>query len=447
MASRFQEQSHFEHESPPSSVHGARDETTNAGQRDSDDDSSIDHVQEKAPPVAPLTRKEKLKRHCGRFKWWYLVAAIILAAILLPILFEVIIPAITQSIVNSQGLPVLGGTFQAISPTQLKVSLMTQLNTPLAADLDPTILYLYNKETPDYSPFINITLPGQHVNHKTPVQVVDQTATITNQSELIKWFNGIFDNPQVDISVKGKTKVHLGALHSTAHIDKTIETKALNSLSGFGITDLKLVYPALENGTNIKGTLNLPNAGVLTLGLGDLYLNLYSGDVNLGIVTIFDAVLPPGNNTRNFYGTLYLDQLVPNLGQILDSQAHALALGNIELNATGNATMYNGVHIPYVEQVLNKKTLTSSLSVITLLGDVISSFSGGGASLTDLLGDTVGNSTFLEDLLGNFNKTGALNSTALTRSAARFGGEPRTIKAPATKSLLKMGLKLALAKL
>ncbi|KAI8625281.1 hypothetical protein F5Y19DRAFT_271841 [Xylariaceae sp. FL1651] len=454
MASRFQEQSHFEYTSPPASIHGARGdegvETSNAPGRTSDEASSIDHVQEKAPVVVPLTKKQKFKRHCGRFKWWYLVAAIILAAILLPLLFTEIIPAITQNIVNDQKFPVLGGTFQAISPTQLNISLQTQLNTPLAADLDPTVLYLYNKDTPEYSPFLNITLPKLHVNHKTPVGVMEQTATVTNETELVRWFSDVFDEPSVKISVKGSAHVHLGALHSTAHIDKTIEAGALNHLAGFGITDLKLVFPALENGTNMRGSLSLPNSGVLTLGLGNISFNLFSGDVRLGLIHIYDAILPPGNNTRSFDGELYLNELVPNLGVILDSQASALADGNLQLNVTGNATIVNGMHIGYVEQVLNNKMLTLTLPVIKLLGDVIGSFSGNSnASLTDLLGDTIGNSTFIEGLLNHWNSTTtAANSTG---SAVKMGRSTpygsRTIKAPATKSLLKMGLKLALAKL
>ncbi|KAI0481468.1 hypothetical protein F4859DRAFT_420539 [Xylaria cf. heliscus] len=451
MASKFQEQSHFEDNSPPASVYGARGdaEPTSAPGRHSDEASSVDHVQEKAAPVVPLTKRQKVKRHCGRFKWWYLGVGLIILIILLPLLFTKIIPAITQDIVDNQKFPIMGGTFQALSPTELSVTLQTQLDTPLAADLDPTTLFVYNKDTPDYSPFINITLPKLHVDHKTPVVVTNQTVKVTNETELIKWFNQVFDLPNVELSVKGKASVHLGALKMNANIDKTIQAGALNHLDGFGITSLRLIYPPLENGTNIRGTLNLPNAGVLTLGLGNLTLDLFSGDIKLGFVNIYDVILPPGNNTRNFEGELYLNELVPNLGAILDSQSGPLADGNIELRARGNATMVNGVHINYVEQVLNNKDLVATVPVIKLLSDVISSFSAGGnASLSDLLGDTVGNSTFIEGLLDHWNSTVSTNSTGLPLKFRRSNPHgSRTIKAPATKSLLKMGLKMALAKL
>ncbi|KAI1125006.1 hypothetical protein F5Y10DRAFT_18449 [Nemania abortiva] len=449
MASKFQEQSHFEHDSPPASVHGAIEGPSNAPERHSDDASSVDdHVQEKAAAAVPLTKRQKVKRHCGRFKWWYLGVGLIILIILLPLIFTKILPAITQDIVNSQKLPVMGGVFQALSPTSLSVSLETQLDTMIAADLDPTTLQLYNKDTPDFSPFLNVTLPKIHVYHKTPVMVTNQTVTVTNETELVKWFDQVFEQPTVKLSIKGKTEVHLGALKTYPTIQKTLEVASLNGLSGFGISTLQLIYPALEDGTNIKGTISLPNSGALTLGLGNLTFNVLSGDIKLGYINIYDVTLPPGNNTRDFNGRLYLTELIPNLGAILDSQAGPLADGNIELLATGNATMVNGMHIGYVEQVLNKKTLVATIPVIKLLGDVIGSFTGNAnASLSDLLGDTFGNSTFIEGLLDHWNST----STNATTSTLKIGRSTpygsRTIKAPATKGLLKMGLKLALAKL
>lgn len=45
-----------------------------------------DNVAEKGGAAAGLTKGQKVKRHFARFKWWYLAAAIILLAIILPIM-------------------------------------------------------------------------------------------------------------------------------------------------------------------------------------------------------------------------------------------------------------------------------------------------------------------------------------------------------------------------
>ncbi|KAI0026259.1 hypothetical protein F4780DRAFT_18666 [Xylariomycetidae sp. FL0641] len=461
MASAFQEtRSHFEEDdSPTVSVHGARGNDAGAGagasvdsNGRSEDISSDDHVQEKAGAGVVLTKKQKVKRHCGRFWWWYLIGLIIFLAIFLPILFTVIIPAIVQDIVDKQSFPIKGGSFVALSPSQLSVSLQTQIDTPVAADMDPTTLFLYNHDTKPFSPFLNITLPKTHIDGKTEINVAAQTVTITDEAELASWFDKVFDNPQVKLSTRGNSKVHLGALHTTAHIDKTVEVGALNQLTGFGIQELQLVVPAMENGTNIKGTLNLPNWGVLTLGIGDIGLNLMAGDVRVGLIHVHDVTLPPGNNTRNFDGELFIDALLQNFGTVLASQASSLSSGNIQIDATGNETIVNGEHLTFVETVLNKKRVTSTISVVKLVSDALASFTGGSgdASITDLFGEIFGNSTFLEGIMDNWeanrNTTGDGSSARPARVKRTLPRVPRGLPGSTALNLLKMGMKMNMAK-
>jgi hypothetical protein len=342
-----------------------------------------------------------------------------------------------QRIVNDQSLPVNGGSFLAISPTQMMVSLDTALDTPLPADLDPVTLQLYNHDTPDFSPFLDIQLPKVHISGNTNIVVTNQTVTIINQTELEYWFNNVFDDANTTLSVRGDAMIHLGALHSYASIDKTLEIASLNQLSGFGIQDLSLIYPPLEDGTNVKGTLNLPNWGALTLGLGNVSLNLLSGDIRIGLITIFDVVIPPGNNTRSFSGELFFKDLVQNFGKVLSAQADALDDGKIQIDATGNATVVNGEHIPFVEHILNNKRVTSYVPIVQLASDVINSLSGGGnSSIVDLLDEVFGNSTLIEHALSHWNSTGSA-AAAKVRKALPLG-----ISGPRALNLLKFGMKM-----
>ncbi|KAK8022826.1 hypothetical protein PG993_013593 [Apiospora rasikravindrae] len=476
MTSAFKEDVHSGPSAPPS-VHGARgaaDATTKGEQQPPqqpgtsflngpgrDDESTDDHVQDKVPPAAVLTKKQKFKRHCGRFKWWYVAGNIIFLAIFLPILFLVILPAIVQRIVDDQSLPIKGGAFLCLSPTQMMISLETSLKTPLAARIDPLTMFLYNKETPEFSPFLNLTLPEQKLDGETAIVVTNRTVTITDEKELITWFDSVWDKPKTELSVRGDSTVHLGALHSKVHLEKTVEVNSLNQLSGFGIQDLSLVLPPLEDGRNVRGTLNLPNWGSLTLGLGNVSLNLMAGDIRIGLITIYDVMIPPGNNTREFDGRLYLDQVAANLGAVLASQGEALNQGMIRIDATGNATIVNGKHIHFVETILNKKRVTSKIGVFTLLGDVIDSLTnsqqgaaGNGTtnsgSLVDLVGDTFGNSTLLSQALQHWK-----NATAQQQQMPGGGGgvegrstaTPWWTRGPSSLHLLRLGMKMRMGKL
>lgn len=53
---------------------------------DEDEDSSVDHIHDKTG-TEKVSKRTKVKRHCWKFKWWYIVGVIILLAILLPLLY------------------------------------------------------------------------------------------------------------------------------------------------------------------------------------------------------------------------------------------------------------------------------------------------------------------------------------------------------------------------
>ncbi len=339
-------------------------------------------------------------------------------------------------------MPVNGGSFVAVSPTQLRISLSTLLDTPLPADIDSTTLYLYNKNGDDFSPFVHVTLPELRIDGETNVIIKDQTVTVTNETELVAWFGRVFDQPTVELSNRGDPTIHLGVLQYGAHIDKTVEVNSLNQLKGFGIEHMQLILPAEANGTNIQGTLNLPNWGALALGLGDLKLNLMSGDLRIGLITIYDVFIPPGNNSRYFNGELFLGTIMQNIGTVLASQGDALSEGNIQIDATGNATIVNGQHIGFIEAVLNKRRVSSTIPVTKLLGDAIGSFTGSGeASISSLLDAVFGNSTLINDALSHWNMK--RNGTTTDKRSLPF--VPGAATKPSKLNLLKLGMRLMMA--
>lgn len=355
-------------------------------------------------------------------------------------------PAIVQRILDNQAMPVYGGAFIAVSSKELNVSITTSLDTPLPANIDPVTLFMYNAETPEFSPFVNITLPQMHVDGETEINIPGQTVAITNETELIYWFSNVFDNPKVQLSTRGDSVVRLGALHSNAHIQKTVEVSSLNKLSGFGIQHMQLMMPAEANGTNIQGTLNLPNWGALTLGIGNLSLNLMSGDLRIGLITVYDVLIPPGNNTRYFNGELYLDVVFQNLGTILSSQGDALSEGNIQIDATGNSTVVNGEHIHFIEAILNNRRVTSMIPVVKLVGDLISSFTNGSqVSIPNLLDDVFGNSTLIQDILTHWNTTTTAGDSTAAKGKRSQPSLRKGVLGPGL-SLLKLGMKMGMGK-
>lgn len=66
-----------------------------------------------------------------------------------------------------------------------------------------------------------------------------------------------------------------------------------------------------------------------------------------------------------------ISTVLDNLSEILNAQKTALGDGELEVSASGNSTLYNGVHIKYYEQVLNNLTLVTRVPILQVLGDTL----------------------------------------------------------------------------
>jgi len=160
--------------------------------------------------------------------------------------------------------------------------------------------------------------------------------------------------------------------------------------------------------------------------------------VNLGLINIYDLVLKPGNNSASFEGNFFFDELVPNLKDVLDSQKEPLGNGYVEFFATGNSTKVDGVRIPYLEGVLNKKRIRFTIPVISLLGDVLGGVLGADqGSLLDIFGEAVGNTTLLEGILGRWDNMNQKNSNSTKSSLLKRQKSSQAWKL----NLLRLGMK------
>jgi hypothetical protein len=130
---------------------------------------------------------------------------------------------------------------------------------------------------------------------------------------------------------------------------------------------------------------------------GNVTLNLRIGGFAIGRARLYDVLLKPGRNSVAARIDADLAAAIGNLPAILESQAEPLRRGAIELSASGNSTIYNGQHIKYFEDVLNKLEMTAEVPILKVVMD----------SLGGMLSD---NSGMLEELLGNLNITDILGS-------------------------------------
>jgi hypothetical protein len=331
--------------------------------------------------------------------------------------FLKVVPALAQRIVDDTNLPIYEGSIKALSDTQVSVGLRTALDVPagLTVSLDGFVLYLYNSDSEGFNPYTSVSLSPETVKGHTVISIQDQVVDIGNRTELNKWLQRTLSNKTSDISVRGDTTAHLGALKAPIHLEKTVSINGLNELAGVKLNSLRIVLPPEADGSNLIGNFTLPNWSPLTMGLGNLTFNTMAGDTIIGNATILNVELPPGNSTREFRGQIFLDVLIANIGKVISSQTDVLRTGNIVVGITGNSTIVNGEHITYLENVLNNVRIDTPVPIIQALGDLLDSVTGENptlniTSIIGLIGDFLDSSGPLSGLLGGLNLAQSLST-------------------------------------
>jgi len=307
------------------------------------------------------------------------------------------------------------------TPTSVEYSLIASLKVPVAGltvRLDPMTLELYNPTTkPNIIPYMQVSLPEYHLKGKTTVAVVNQTAQIENGSQFEEFLTQAIYAENFTLAAKGSTNAYLGKLKAKLTLDKEIELAALNNLTGYSIESAEVVLPPEADGTNLKGTIVIPNYSIVTFELGNVTLNMITGDLVIGQATLQNTLLRPGNNTMALTGIIDIKTVFENLAEILISQSSALKSGNLEITATGNTVVFNGEHITYYENVLKQVRLTAQMPILSILTDSLGGILGSNSTLITGISQALNSSGGLSGLLGpleNLNATlGNLNGIKL----------------------------------
>ena len=105
------------------------------------------------------------------------------------------------------------------------MSLRSSLKIPLpgvTVVLKPFPLYLFNKQTVPYTPYLYTNISEQHLKGSGEFNIQDQLSPILNSSELEVFLHNFFYGQTVNVSVHGETTAKIGALSLPITMEKTI---------------------------------------------------------------------------------------------------------------------------------------------------------------------------------------------------------------------------------
>ncbi|EXJ66065.1 uncharacterized protein A1O5_10679 [Cladophialophora psammophila CBS 110553] len=190
----------------------------------------------------------------------------------------------------------------------------------------------------------------------TKVQI-DQTVQIVNMSEFNKYTQTALLTKEYHVFLKGSGALHKRGLPSvTVDYDKIITLQGLNGLAGFNVTSFDIIDPPLPNGSNIPGTVSIPNPSFPTFELGKVNMNMSVAGASIGTCSVPNVLLQPGDNTFPMIG-------VANQSAIAGLVLGLFKPGIVPIDVVGTQVLYNEENIPWYEQALQGLMLRLDLDV------------------------------------------------------------------------------------
>ncbi|KAJ5557969.1 hypothetical protein N7535_009462 [Penicillium sp. DV-2018c] len=332
--------------------------------------------------VSTNPKKDKFRRHCRRFWFVYLIGNVIFLAILLPIFFMVVIPAVAQLVVNKADIRLVNAQVMNPTPDSVRMTLETKVNLKLALGvrLDPVVFYTFVRKFGHESAYAGIDIPGQTLKGNYTLGVQDQFTPLLNLTTWEEFVHQAVYQKKTSLSMYGKTTGYLGVLKNHITLDRDVVISSLNKFEGFSIADATIVLPAEDDGSNLIGNITLPNPTVLTFEVGTIVLDLKSGDTDLviGNATVKDVTLRPGNNVFPLRGVLDLKTVIGNLSKVLASQAPSLRNGSLGITAVTRTIVSNGTLIPYYTNVLGSLPLLANVGIGEVVKNTLGHLTSGG---------------------------------------------------------------------
>ncbi|EWC48759.1 hypothetical protein DRE_00064 [Drechslerella stenobrocha 248] len=304
-----------------------------------------------SPNVAPPTRGQRFKRHCGRRWWIYLIIFLILVLVgVIAIIFG-IIPRIAQNSVSSSSLQVDGIAITSPSNSEFTLAMNSTVNShaPVSASFSPQTfeMYLPPAEGKEPVPFINLSIGSLKVEDTFTINVTDAKTAIMNEDAYMDFSAQVLGREELELGVRSRPQINVGAIKFNVNYQKIVKLRGLNGLKGIKLYNATILDTPLPDGTNMITDGILPNPSSFTLQVGDLTVDMAFGTWELGWSVVKDLTLYPGDNAVKIYNHVK-PEIIKNLLFVSSTTAPRT---NITL--TANSTVFNGQHINWLEKPLH----------------------------------------------------------------------------------------------
>ncbi|KAL8948649.1 MAG: hypothetical protein Q9222_005181 [Ikaeria aurantiellina] len=290
----------------------------------------------------------KVKAHLKKWWWLHLIFFIASTLIIVLCLVYVAFPKISQDGVNDSTLEIQSLTFSDPTPNSFRLqqdALLTNHNNyhPRLDAFNASLSVGGSEE----KPYAYVELPAVHAT-ETATTHVDQKVQITDVDAFADYTTQLLTKESVDLVVKDgphERHVDISIARHTPLLSLT-RFSGLNGLAGFNVTSFTIKLTPDPDGTNMEGTVYIPNPSVMTIAMGNVTFNNYVDNEFIGISSLSDLVLKPGNNTVPMKSAV-------NQTFVIEKVVGTYKDGMLPVDIVGNSSVYDGQHLEYFEKALS----------------------------------------------------------------------------------------------
>ncbi|KAJ9327833.1 hypothetical protein DTO027B5_3632 [Paecilomyces variotii] len=313
--------------------------------------------------LAKPTIGQRLKAHYKRWWWVHVIILIIVVLVVtLPVVY-VGYPHIAQHDISDSTLNITQLMISNPTPDSFDLHQTQTLGTN--SSYHPWI-YSFNSTVSlagASAPFAFIPVPKVKSKNGAEI-VIDDRVQLANVSAFSDFCKATMLNEEVSLNVYGKPELKEGGLPKTkVTYNKTVTMKALNKLKGFNITELHVLTKNNPDGTNMNGTVLIPNPSVLTLEMGNLTMDLSVDGTPIGQSFIYNFTLRPGNNITPMTSKVNETVLISMLTEKYKD-------GILPLDIVGSESAVNGKNLTYFSEALAANTIHVNVNAGAALAEI-----------------------------------------------------------------------------
>jgi len=304
----------------------------------------------------------KVKRHCLRFWWAYLIAFIAIVILVVCLIIFVGVPKIAQHKVDEAELSIdsiVASNTQSDNFT-MSVNSTIRISSATAATIEGFEGVMYLEDFLPHVPFAKLAFP-ETTGETLQVVNISQFTPITDLEAFTRFNTWLLLNETIRVTVEGDTNIHVKGINRAYPISfkKTVTMNGLQNFKGTFLPESTVELQADKNGDNFHGIVTVPNRSVVTFEIGNASFTTYMSGKDVGVTYIDNMVLRPGLNNFTLHASISQAVTLETLQQ----KPYCESGGLIPVQLSGKDVVNNGQHLAYFAHALGSGNQTVDIPI------------------------------------------------------------------------------------